>query len=374
MRRMLSFRDFDWLLLGLVVLVCTVSVLEIYSGDAAHEVRRVPYQAVVLGRRRGGGHVSAGQGRLSQAAGFRALGLWVLSRGAGGGADSGYRATRRLERAGGSKLDQFSFNRPEWMKLVIILMVARYFANLGGRSLDLAGDHEGLRAGRIPMLLILKQPDLGTSLHLHAGAGDRAVCGGINLKQSLVLVTAAAVVLVGVEQRQAAETVSEGAAHGLHQSRQRPAGRGIPGAAGQDRRGRGGSVGQGSRKRDPDPGSLHSHSARRLHLRRLQRGTRVRGRGDRLLGLYFAILMRLIQNAQTAGDLPERSDYAMGVVAVIALPDRRQCGHGDRLYACYRTAAALVELWRIFGPVYVPGTGRGYEHTDATICKLGTKK
>jgi rod shape determining protein RodA len=31
MRRILSFRDFDWLLLGLVLTLCTISVLEIYS-------------------------------------------------------------------------------------------------------------------------------------------------------------------------------------------------------------------------------------------------------------------------------------------------------------------------------------------------------
>ena len=31
MRRFLSFRDFDWALLGMVLLLCTVSVLEIYS-------------------------------------------------------------------------------------------------------------------------------------------------------------------------------------------------------------------------------------------------------------------------------------------------------------------------------------------------------
>jgi len=31
MRRFLSFRDFDWALLGLVLVLCTVSVFEIYS-------------------------------------------------------------------------------------------------------------------------------------------------------------------------------------------------------------------------------------------------------------------------------------------------------------------------------------------------------
>ena len=31
MRRILSFRDFDWTLLAVVLILCTVSVLEIYS-------------------------------------------------------------------------------------------------------------------------------------------------------------------------------------------------------------------------------------------------------------------------------------------------------------------------------------------------------
>ena len=31
MRRFLSFRDFDWVLLVVVLLICTASVLEIYS-------------------------------------------------------------------------------------------------------------------------------------------------------------------------------------------------------------------------------------------------------------------------------------------------------------------------------------------------------
>ena len=31
MRRLLSFRDFDWTLLGMVLLLCTVSVFEVYS-------------------------------------------------------------------------------------------------------------------------------------------------------------------------------------------------------------------------------------------------------------------------------------------------------------------------------------------------------
>src|SRR5579864_3831656 len=31
MRRLISFRDFDWVLLGFVLLICTLGVVEIYS-------------------------------------------------------------------------------------------------------------------------------------------------------------------------------------------------------------------------------------------------------------------------------------------------------------------------------------------------------
>jgi rod shape determining protein RodA len=31
MRRFLSFRDFDWLLLGFVLAICALGVLEVYS-------------------------------------------------------------------------------------------------------------------------------------------------------------------------------------------------------------------------------------------------------------------------------------------------------------------------------------------------------
>jgi cell division protein FtsW (lipid II flippase) len=57
MRRILSFRDFDWTLLGMVMLLCTISVLEIYSATLHTKYCGLPHQADVLDRRRPGGHV-----------------------------------------------------------------------------------------------------------------------------------------------------------------------------------------------------------------------------------------------------------------------------------------------------------------------------
>ena len=53
----LSFREFDWTLLGMVLLLCTLSVIEIYSATLHTKYVGLPDQADVLDRRRPGGHV-----------------------------------------------------------------------------------------------------------------------------------------------------------------------------------------------------------------------------------------------------------------------------------------------------------------------------
>ncbi len=62
------------------------------------------------------------------------------------------------------KLGPMHFQPSEWVKLVLILAVARYFANLGGRSLTWKDIFKAFALVGVPMLLVLKQPDLGTTL------------------------------------------------------------------------------------------------------------------------------------------------------------------------------------------------------------------
>ena len=67
-----------------------------------------------------------------------------------------------------------------------------------------------------------------------------------------------------------------------------------------------------------------------------------------VLLLYFLILMRLIQNAQTAADLPG-SLIIMGLVAVLTLPDCGQRGHGQIGFMPVTVNSFTVnELRRIF--------------------------
>ena len=45
MRRFLSFRDFDWALLSMVLALCTISVLEIYSATLQTRFAELSHQA-----------------------------------------------------------------------------------------------------------------------------------------------------------------------------------------------------------------------------------------------------------------------------------------------------------------------------------------
>ena len=95
------------------------------------------------------------------------------------------------------KVGPILFQPSEWMKLVMILAVARYFANLGGRNLTWKEIFKAFALVGVPMLLILKQPDLGTSLTYIPVLVIGMFLGGIDLKQSMILVVAAMVLVVG---------------------------------------------------------------------------------------------------------------------------------------------------------------------------------
>lgn len=157
-----SIRDLDWPLLIITLAICGMGILQIYS--AAHEtvwddawykqgiwvvaglaimwiVARVDYHTL-----------------LSRAFVFYALALaglvlvLVVGREAFG-------SRRWIPLPGGFRL-QIS----EFVKTVIILLVARYLTDLKG---DRVEGRDLLKLGgmvAVPMLLVMKQPDLGTAL------------------------------------------------------------------------------------------------------------------------------------------------------------------------------------------------------------------
>lgn len=96
------------------------------------------------------------------------------------------------------KVGHMQFQPSEWVKLVLILIVARYFANLGGRSLTWKDIFKAFALVGVPLLLVLKQPDLGTSLTYTPILIAGLFLGGINIRQAVVLSTCGLVLVGGV--------------------------------------------------------------------------------------------------------------------------------------------------------------------------------
>ena len=162
MRRFLSFNDFDWVLLAMVLALSVISVLEIYS--ATLHTKFVGFDRNQVLWLLGG---MAAMFVISLVNYHRLLDIAVWAYGIGlvslvaviavGTKTLG--ARRWIKLPGG-----IHFQPSEWVKLILILAVARYFANLAGRELTWGDVFKGMAMVGVPMLLVLKQPDLGTAL------------------------------------------------------------------------------------------------------------------------------------------------------------------------------------------------------------------
>ena len=108
------------------------------------------------------------------------------------------------------------FQPSEWVKLILILAVAKYFADLHERELSWS---DFLKAGAIvgfPMLMVLAQPDLGTALTYLPVAIMGLFLGGLRWKQALIVLAArGAAGSGGVDQ--SIKAISEGQTDELYQ-------------------------------------------------------------------------------------------------------------------------------------------------------------
>ncbi len=312
MRRYISFRDFDWLLLSLVLLLSVISIFEIYS--ATLHTKFVGFHTKQIFWVTGGLFAMF---ILSFVNYHRLIDIvhWVyafclLSLVAVLVVGQRVMGGRRWIRFPGG----IHFQPSEWVKLVLIVAVARYFSNLAGKELtwgDIA--KAGLMVG-VPMLLVLKQPDLGTSLTYIPVLLIGLFLGGLRWKQALILLVGGAVLIVPVwvkvlhpYQRQRLtsflnpDTDPRGSGYQLKQSLI---------AVGD-----GGLLGRGATKGTQTQGDFLPIPYTDFIFAAFAEEHGFVGAVFVLL-IYFLILMRLIQNAQTAADLPG-TFLIMGVVAVL---------------------------------------------------------
>jgi rod shape determining protein RodA len=89
------------------------------------------------------------------------------------------------------------FQPSEWVKLVLILAIARYFWGLAGRELSWLDIAKAFALVCIPMGLVLIQPDLGTALTYFPVLVAGLFLGGIKPRQVAILFLGAAVLVGG---------------------------------------------------------------------------------------------------------------------------------------------------------------------------------
>jgi rod shape determining protein RodA len=311
MSRYVSFRDFDWLLLGFVLLICGVGVMEIYSATlhtkfAGAHIRQM-YWIV-------GGVI--GMFLLSlvnyQAMLEKIHWFWIASAASLMSVllfGQKYLGARRW-----IKMPGFHFQPSEWVKLILILAMARYFAEM--RQKDLSWS-DFIKAGLIvgfPMLMVLAQPDLGTSLTYMPIAIMGLFLGGLRLKQALAVLLLAGLMLpVGWHvlkpyQRERLtsfmnpEADKQGSGYQVIQS--------------QIAVGSGGIWGKGTAQGSQTHLAYLPVPQTDFIFAAFSEEHGFVGALGVLL-LYFIVLMRLTQNAQTA---PDRAGtfVVMGVVAVLS--------------------------------------------------------
>src|SRR6266852_5973432 len=186
MSRYISFRDFDWVLIGFVLVICGLGVLEIHSATmhtkfAGAHIRQLYWVA--------GGLVGMFLVSLMNYQVLLERVHWmyiaavaslmvVLIFG------QKYLGARRWVKLPGGN----HFQPSEWVKLILILAVAKYFADLQQRELSWT---DFMKAGAIvgvPMLMVLAQPDLGTALTYLPIAVMGLFLGGVSWKQGLTVV------------------------------------------------------------------------------------------------------------------------------------------------------------------------------------------
>jgi rod shape determining protein RodA len=314
MARYVSFRDFDWGLLIFVLMICGLGVMEIRSATmhtkfAGSHIRQVYWIA---------GGVAAMfvisainyQALLDRvhwfyiAAVASLMAVLVFGQRYLG-------AKRWVKMPGGNH-----FQPSEWVKLILILAVAKYFADLRHRDLSWPDFMKAAAIVGFPMLMVLAQPDLGTALTYVPIAVMGVFLGGMQWKQGLVVVLLAAVGIGAVfftprvhvlksyqKQRLTSfmdpENDPQGSGYQVEQSKIAVGSGGLWGGKG--------SQTHGAFLPVPQTDFIFAAFAEEHGF--------VGALG--VLLLYFIVLMRLTQNAQTA---PDRAGtfVVMGVVAVLS--------------------------------------------------------
>ena len=312
MARFFSVRDFDWVLLVFVLVICALGIMEIYSATYTTKFAGVHVKQMYW--------ILAGLGMMFLmslidyhalldsvhwfyiAAILSLLAVLVLGK--------KYLGARRwIQLPGGQH-----FQPSEWVKLILIIAVAKYFADSKSEEASIRDIAKAGLLVAVPMLLVLKQPDLGTALTYVPVAVMGLFLGGIRYRHAAAIVLIGALMLpvvwhFGLKPYQKERLVS------FMQPEADPQGSGYQIQQSLIAVGAGGLWGKGATKGSQTQGLFLPVPHTDFIFSAYCEEHGFVG-ALLLLLLYFVVLMRLVHNAQTA---PDRAGafVVMGLVAVL---------------------------------------------------------
>ncbi len=312
--RFSSFRDFDWPLLGMVVLLSIISVFEIKSATLHTKFHGFDHKQI--------GFLLVGlvlmflismidYHRLLDIVPW-AYGISLVSLVAVKLVGTKVLGARRWIKLPGN----IHFQPSEWVKLVLIVAVAQYFWSLAGRDLTWSDIAKAFALVCIPMGMVLIQPDLGTSLTYVPILLCGLFLGGIRVKQAAILFLIFAALGGGAwKSGKLLKPYQKARLTSFMDPDNDPKGSGYQIRQSLIAVGSGGIWGKGTNKGTQTQGDFLPIPYTDFIFAAFCEEHGFIGAVGVLL-LYFLILMRLIQNAQTAADLPG-TFIVMGVVGVI---------------------------------------------------------
>ena len=312
--RLFSFRDFDWTLLAFVLILSVLSVLEIYS--ATLHTKFVGFEKSQMIWLLGGLIAMFLMSRIDYHALLDAVpwiyGFCLFSLVAVLAVGTKVMGGRRWIKLPGG----IHFQPSEWVKVVLIVVVARFFARKIGREMTWKDIGIGIALVAVPMLLVLKQPDLGTALTYSPILLCGLFLGGIPWKKATILILSATL-LIGVawSSGKVLKPYQKARLTSFVNPDNDPRGTGYQLLQSKIAVGDGGIFGRGVAKGTQTQGDFLPIPYTDFIFAAFSEEHGFIGAVAVLL-LYFLILMRLIQNAQTAADLPGTL-LVMGVVAVL---------------------------------------------------------
>lgn len=187
-------RDFDWLLLGLALALCATGLAAIYSatrgsgGETTH-IRQMYWIGVglvaLLVISRIDYHKLIDSAPILYLCGLAGLVLVLFV------------GTTRHGTRGWLPIGGFELQVAEPVKLIIIVALARFFAEVRTDRLGLADLAKATMLTAIPVALVIKQPDFGTAMMMLPALGMGAFLAGLQWKHALAGLVIAAMLATG---------------------------------------------------------------------------------------------------------------------------------------------------------------------------------